>query len=78
MARKMCHQAALLIPTRRVDMWLQCHIGPVGYSQDTTIVQGDPTGRCHTADRVQRGRVIGLNVPHAVEDIICYSYPLVS
>jgi hypothetical protein len=42
-------------------------------SQDTTTVRGDPTGWRHTTDRAQHGRLMGLDVRHAVEDIICYS-----
>jgi hypothetical protein len=37
-------QAALLMPTRRADRRLQCYDGHVDHSQDTTTVQGDPTG----------------------------------
>jgi hypothetical protein len=59
-------------------MRLQCYAGPVDHSQDTTTVQGDLTGRRHTADYVQRGRMMGLDVPHVVEGIICYSKPLMS
>jgi hypothetical protein len=36
-------------------------------------VQCDQTGWHHTADCTQHGKATGLNVPHAVEDIICYS-----
>jgi hypothetical protein len=28
---------------------------------------------CHAADRVQRGRTTRWDVPHVIEDIICYS-----
>jgi hypothetical protein len=41
-------------------------------------VQDDPTGRCHTADRAHHVQATGLDVPQAVEDIICYSWPLMS
>jgi hypothetical protein len=70
MACKTCGLAALLMPTRCAKRRLQCCAGPVDHSQDTTTVQGDLTGRCHTADRAQQDRATGLDSPHAVEGII--------
>jgi hypothetical protein len=73
MVGKVCRHATVLMSTRRVDWRLQCCVGPAGHSHDTAIVQGDLTGRCHTADRVQHSRVMGLDVPHIIEGIIYYS-----
>jgi hypothetical protein len=58
---------------RHVDRWLQYYASPVDHSQDTTILQCDPIGWHHTTDRMQRGRVMGLDVLHTLEDIIRYS-----
>jgi hypothetical protein len=52
MACKTCGQAAPLMPARRADMRLQCCAGPVDHTQDTTTVQGDPTGWYHAGDCV--------------------------
>jgi hypothetical protein len=46
-----------LMLARCADMRLQCYVGPADHTQDTTTVQGDPSGWCHTANRVQCGRV---------------------
>jgi hypothetical protein len=63
-------------PVRRADRWEQCSVGFVDHSHDTVTVCDDPTGRRQTVDRAQCGRAMGLDVPHATEDIISYSYPL--
>jgi hypothetical protein len=58
---------------RHVDKQLQYITDPVDHSQDTATVSGDPIGRCHAADRVQRGWTTRQGVPHAAKDIICYA-----
>jgi hypothetical protein len=51
---------------------LQYCTGPVDHSHDTATVPGDLTGQHHSMDRAQRGRTTRQDIPHAVEDIICY------
>jgi hypothetical protein len=60
-------------PARHADRRLQYYAGPVDQSQDTAKVQGDMIVWCHTADCAQCGRAMGLDVPHAIEDIMSYS-----
>jgi D-hexose-6-phosphate mutarotase len=63
-AYKTCEQAA--------TVWLQCSADHVDHLHGTTTVLGDPIARCHVVDRVRPGRTTRQDVPHAIEDIICY------
>jgi hypothetical protein len=51
-------------------MQLQYHAGPVDHSEGIATVPGDPTGRRHTMDWAQRGRMTRYDILHVVEDII--------
>jgi hypothetical protein len=51
------------MPTRHVDMQLQCGYDPVDHSSGTAIVPGDPIAQRHAANRVQRGRITRPDIP---------------
>jgi hypothetical protein len=55
-------------------MRLQCCAGPVDHSRDITTRLSDSIGWHHAADHAQHGIETGLDVTHAVEDVI--SLPL--
>jgi hypothetical protein len=64
-AYKTCKQMAIV--------QLQCSVSTVDHTPGTATVSRASTPRCHTADRVRRGRTTRKGIPHTTEDNIYYS-----
>jgi hypothetical protein len=66
-AYKTCGQTAQSMFAWRADMQLQCSTTTVDHLPSTSTVPGDSTARCHTADRVQCGRMTRPYVPTSLK-----------